>query len=146
MNNNSFIRDIHIGDIISKILEIKRINKKDFGQSIDASIFEIKNILKGKSMDTNLLLKCSKVLRYDFFRLYSSHLMLHHGISNSMSNKKEQNNIDGINIRKNVYTKELILYLISKVRNKEMTTKEVINKFGIPRTTFYKWLQKYPKE
>jgi hypothetical protein len=71
--------------------------------------------------------------------------MLHHGISNTLSKKTENVEIEGIQIRKNVYTKELIEFLVNKVRNNEMNSSQVITQYGIPKTTFYKWLQKYPK-
>jgi hypothetical protein len=106
----------------------------------------LNKMLQSSTLDALVLLKWSKVLRYDFFRLYSSHLMLHHGISNTLSRKTENVEIDGIQIRKNVYTKELIEFLVNKVRNNEMVSSQVITQYGIPKTTFYKWLQKYPKE
>jgi hypothetical protein len=69
--------------------------------------------------------------------------MLHHGISNTLSRKSDPLNIQGIHIRKNVYTKDIINFLVHKVGSNEMTPMEVINQYAIPKTTFYKWLQKY---
>jgi transposase-like protein len=71
--------------------------------------------------------------------------MLHHGISNTLSNKMGDVEVEGIHIRKNVYTKELIEFLVNKVSRKEMSISQVISTYGIPKTTFYKWLQKYSK-
>ena len=61
-------------------------------------------------------------------------------------NKTGNVEIEGIQIRKNVYTKELIEFLVNKVRNNQMNSSQVITQYGIPKTIFYKWLKKYPKD
>lgn len=144
MNPNNLVRDIHIGNIISQIIIEKKIDINELKARLGMSTRTFNKTLSSRSLDASVMLKWSKVLRYDFFRLYSSHLMLHHGISNTLSKKTDDVNIQGIHIRKNVYTKEMIQFLINKVRNQEMTAMEIISQYAIPKTTFYKWLQKYP--
>lgn len=146
MNPNNLVRDIHIGNIISFVIIEKKFSFDEIKIKMGSSTRTINRMLNASSIDTATLLRWSKVLKYDFFRLYSSHLMLHHGISNTISKKTDNIEIEGIHIRKNVYTKELIQFVVNKVRNKEMSTKQVISKYGIPKTTFYKWLQKHPKD
>lgn len=146
MNPNNLVRDIHIGSIISIVITEKNLTLNEVRIKMGSSTRAINNMLNASAIDTIALLKWSKVLKYDFFRLYSSHLMLHHGISNTISKKTDNVEIEGIHIRKNVYTKELIQFVVNKVRNKKMSTRQVINEYGIPKTTFYKWLQKFPKE
>lgn len=146
MENNSIVRNIHIGEVIQKVLLEKGYTIESIRLKFGITLRSTMSMLNSESLDTLALLKWSKILKYDFFRLYSSHLMLHHGISNTLTNKSGNVKIDGIQIRKNVYTKELIQFVVNKVRNKEMATKQVISQYGIPKTTFYKWLQKYPKE
>jgi predicted transcriptional regulator len=143
MESNILVRNLHIGDIISKIIIEKKMKMADIKSKMCITSKTLNKMLIAKSLDTTHLLKWSKVLRYDFFRLYSSHLMLHHGISNTLTRKTDSLNIQGIHIRKNVYTKDLIQFLINKVQTNEMTPMEVINQYAIPKTTFYKWLQKY---
>jgi hypothetical protein len=144
MEPNNLVRNIHIGEIISKIIIEKKINMNELKARMGMSTSTINKMLISKSLDASVMLKWSKVLRYDFFRLYSSHLMLHHGISNALTKKTKDANIQGIHIRKNVYTKDIINFLVHKVGSNEMTPMEVINQYAIPKTTFYKWLQKYP--
>lgn len=144
MKPNNLVRDINIGRIIQLFIHERDISYDSLRVSFGCSKITLNKMLNSKSLDTIVLLKWCKVLRYDFFRLYSSHLMLHHGISNSGVKRKESVSIEGINIRKNVYTMELIVFLITKVRKGELTSMEVIKKYSIPKTTFYKWLQKYP--
>ncbi len=38
---------------------------------------EIQSMLDSESLDTEILLKWSKLLEYDFFRIYSQHLILY---------------------------------------------------------------------
>lgn len=144
MESNNLVRNLHIGEIISKIIIEKKMKTADIKSKMRITTRTLNKMLSAKSMDASDMLKWSKVLRYDFFRLYSSHLMLHHGISNTLTRKTDPLNVQGIHIRKNVYTKDLIQFLVNKVRNKEMTAMEIINQYAIPKTTFYKWLQKYP--
>lgn len=145
ITQNSFNRNIHIGSIIKEVIQEKKVNIEELKLKIGYSTFAINNLFDSKSIDSMELLKWSKALRYDFFRLYSSHLMFHHGISNSPSKKLDTIEIEGVQIQKNAYTKELVQFLVNKVRNYEMNSSQVINQYGIPKTTFYKWLQKYPK-
>jgi hypothetical protein len=145
MEPNNLVRNISIGDVIKDVMKRKNLNEEDIKIRFKCSTRTFNKMLESKSLDTMLLLKWSKLLRYDFFRLYSSHLMLHHGISNTITKKVNHVELEGIHIRKNVYTKELIQFLVNKVRSNEMNSGQVIAKYGIPKTTFYKWLQKYPK-
>ena len=146
MNPNNLVREIHIGNIISFVINEKKLTLNELRIKMVCSTRTINNMLNESSIDTQSLLKLSKVLKYDFFRLYSSHLMLHHGISNTISKQVDNIEVEGIHIRKNVYTKELIEFIVNKVRSKEMSTRQVISQYGIPKTTLYKWLQKFPKE
>lgn len=143
MKSNSLVRNIHIGNIITNVILEKKLTDKELSFKLKISIDEINKQLTSNTMDTITLLKWSRALRYDFFRLYSSHLMLHHGISNSISKKALNIDIKGIQIRKNVYTKEMIFFLVNKVKSNEMKPMQVIDKYGIPKTTFYKWLLKF---
>lgn len=145
MESNNLVRNIHIGRLIKEVVTKQNIDNSLLIKKMDCSGETLLFYYNSKTLDAGLLLKFSKILRYDFFRLYSSHLMLHHGISNTLANKKTENIVEGVRIRKNVYTKELISYLLDKIRNNEMTKVEVISKYGVPKTTLYKWMQKYPK-
>ena len=45
--------------------------------------------------------------------------------------------------RKNIYTKEIIDFILERIENGEMTKNQVIEQYGIPKTTLYKWIDKY---
>lgn len=101
---------------------------------------EVISIYKEENLDTNTLLRLSKLLEYDFFRLYSQHLILYSPL------KKEQSRSIKTQLprfRKNVYTKEMIDFILEKINKGEKTRSEAINDYGIPKTTLYKWIEKY---
>lgn len=62
---------IHIGEEIKELLRKKRMKVVDFSRKIDTNRNNSYDIFTRKSIDTNLLLKISEVLEFDFFRLYS---------------------------------------------------------------------------
>lgn len=78
----------------------------------------------------------------DFFRIYSHHLLLY-----STTKGNEKNNSRELtllpNFRKNIYTKEIIEFILERIENKEMTKAEVIKEYRVPKTTLYRWLYKY---
>ena len=45
--------------------------------------------------------------------------------------------------RKNIYTKEVIDFILQRINSKEMTKNEVIERYKIPKTTLYKWIIKH---
>lgn len=45
--------------------------------------------------------------------------------------------------RKNIYTKEIIDFILEQIMSEKMTKVEVIAKYRIPKTTLYKWISKY---
>ena len=48
--------------------------------------------------------------------------------------------------KKNIYTKEMIEFIIEVVESGRKTKSEVISEYRIPKTTLYKWLTKYKTE
>lgn len=99
---------------------------------------------KQNDLPTDVLMKWSKLLEYDFFRLYSQHLILY--APPSASNKKQKTITTSLpKFRKNIYTKEIIDFILEQIESGEMTKKEVIEQYRIPKTTIYKWLNKYKK-
>ena len=98
---------------------------------------------KVPSLDTELLLKWSKILDYDFFRLYTQHLILYAPLSAVDEKTKVKKKSSLPQFRKNIYTKEIINFVLEQINTKEMTKTEVMKRYGIPKTTLYKWISKY---
>lgn len=133
-------KDIHIGQLIEKRaserkIEISRIC--NFFQNTDDEICEM--YLK-ENLPTDILLKWSKLLEYDFFRLYTQHLILYAPLVNE---KKEGKKTVLPQFRKNIYTKEIINFILEQITTGKMTKMQVMERYRIPKTTLYKWINKY---
>jgi hypothetical protein len=61
---------IHIGERIRKRAKELRIGPTELGRLINTYKQNVYGIFKRRSLDTELLLKISKILRYDFFQHY----------------------------------------------------------------------------
>ncbi|TGN26107.1 transposase [Empedobacter tilapiae] len=137
------MKDIHIGSLIKKRVDEREIDTfriLTFFKSYTES--EIKKQYKSQSIKTDDLLKWSKLLEYDFFRIYTQHIILFAPISKT---KK----IDSIkssalpNYRKNLYTKEIIDFVLDLYVNEKKKIQEISNKYNIPKNTIHNWIKKY---
>ncbi|UKB77666.1 transposase [Chryseobacterium sp. MEBOG07] len=134
---------IHIGTIIKK-----RVAECDISISRICKFFNceeqfIDEMYNSESLYSTHLLKWSKLLEYDFFRLYSQHLILY---SPPASHKSTNYKIEKTSLpqfRKNIYTKEMIDFIIEMIETKKKTKAEIIREYKIPKTTLYKWFAKY---
>ncbi|WP_228377991.1 helix-turn-helix domain-containing protein [Chryseobacterium luteum] len=104
---------------------------------------DIMKMYESSAFDTEVLLRWSKLLQYDFFRLYSQHLILYSPQSsmNYVQKKKAHDSLPAF--RKSLYTKEIIEFVLDRIRKGEMTKSNVISEYKIPKSTLYKWLHKY---
>ncbi|PWN69218.1 transposase [Chryseobacterium phosphatilyticum] len=137
MNN---FKDIHMGQMIEKEvvergIEISYLCK--FLKCIEADITEM---YQCKSLDSEILLSWSKILQYDLFRIYSQHLIFYSPLS--------RNNLLPVKttlpqFRKNIYSKEVIDFILELYHTKQMTRMEIIEHYGIPRAAIQRWIYKY---
>lgn len=135
-------KDIHIGKLINQKVTEDKVDVTRICSFLKCSTDDVNEIYASKSVDSAMLLRWSKLLTYDFFRVYSQHILLF------SSTKKEQKvNINEKSslpeFRKNIYTKEIIDFILEAVNSGKMTKQEVIEKYKIPKTTLYKWVSKY---
>lgn len=138
------LKEIHIGKLIEeRVLEIQITNEKicNFLNCTDKELFEI---YASANIKTEILLKISKLLQYDFFRIFSQHLILFAPISKL--NKEENISTEKSKLpqfRKNIYTQEVIFFILELIEKKEKTIAQIITDYQIPKTTLYKWIHKY---
>ena len=78
-----------------------------------------------------------------FFRIYTQHLILYAPLSAVDEKTKVKKKSSLPQFRKNIYTKEIINFVLEQINTKEMTKTEVMKRYGIPKTTLYKWISKY---
>ncbi|WP_172280375.1 transposase [Chryseobacterium sp. LAM-KRS1] len=134
-------KDIHLGQLIEQLVNERKIGVPRICKFLNITVHDISEVYKSESMDTKQLIKWSKLLEYDFFRIYSQHLILYAPPS-SADNKNGQKT-DLPKFRKNIYTRELITYILEVISTGEMTKLQVIELYGIPKSTLYKWFEKY---
>ncbi len=67
-------KQLNIGEEIQKEMENQKIGATAMAKKIDTNRRHIYRIFAKNSIDTDLLFKVSKVLKHDFFKLYSDRL------------------------------------------------------------------------
>jgi len=134
-------KNFHIGKMIEKAVTESGIEISRICNFFKSSEEEIMEMYTQKDLPTDILLKWSKLLEYDFFRLYSQHLILYAPPSSKEKNEKTKSTLP--RFRKNVYTKEIIDFVLEQINSDKMTKKQVLEEYGIPKATLYKWMSKY---
>jgi len=145
MNTNNF-KDIFIGALIRQRVLDMQIDIERVCNFLNCSEKEVLKMYESVSLDTLVLLRWSKLLEYDFFRLYSQHMILYASQSNRNYNtvSKEKNTALPV-FRKKIYTKEVIDFIMELIETGEKTKYQIIEEYKIPKTTLYKWISKYKK-
>lgn len=133
-------KDIYIGQLIKERVDEKEIPMERICNFMNKDEEFIENVYLSKSIDSDLLLRWSKLLEYDFFRPYSSHLILY--APPSAVNKNQQRSEKIPYFRKNIYTQEIKEFIMKRIHSGEMTQSDVIKEYSIPKSTLHRWLQK----
>lgn len=135
-------KNIHIGTLINQAVTESRIAMSRICNFMKCNEEEINQMYLQENLPTDILLKWSKLLKYDFFRLYSQHLIFYAPPSSEEKTNTKPKTILP-QFRKNIYTKEIIDFILEQVSSGEMTKTQVMEKYKIPKTTLYKWISKY---
>lgn len=136
------LKDIFIGQLIKqRVLECNTSTDR-ICKFLKCSQEEIEKIYNNSSIEADILLKLSKLLEYDFFRIYSQHLILY---SPQASMKYNCGKTQLPSFRKNIYTKEIIEFILDLVETQQKSKAQIIQEYGIPKTTLHKWIAKYQK-
>lgn len=134
-------KSIHIGQMMRERVTESGIEMSRIRNFFKCTEEEVEQMYCNKSLDTELLLKWSKLLEYDFFRIYSQHLILYAPPSSTNERAKTQTKLP--QFRKNIYTREVIDFILKQIETGAMTKIEVMERYRIPKTTLYKWISKY---
>lgn len=138
-------KEIHIGQLIEKRVLEKEIEVIRIGKFLNCTESEITEMYKSKNLSTEILLRWSKLLEYDFFRIYSQHLLLYAPSNNSLNQtivKGKKQSLLPV-FRKNIYTKEVVLFILEMITSGEKTKSQIIIEYRIPKTTLDNWINKY---
>lgn len=135
-------KKIHIGSLIRKEVEANNIESSCICNFMNCKENEIQDMYEAVSLPTSILLQWCKFLEYDFFRIYSQHLILFSAKNSSVvSNQENKNALPSF--RKNLYTKEIIKFILELIRTGKKTKAQIIEEYKIPKTTLLKWIEKY---
>lgn len=134
-------KEIPIGALIEKEVAVRGIELPRICDFMKCTEKEIEEMYKVTVTDTENLLKWSKLLKYDFFRLYSQHLILYAPTMADTSTETKKTILP--QFRKNIYTKEVINFILKQIQSGEMSKFEVIERYKIPKSTLSKWISKY---
>ncbi len=138
-----YVKNIHIGNLIETKWNESQISIERTCNFMNSHETVIREMFSRKSLDSETILKWSKLLEYDFFRIYSQHLILYAPVSNANYSAVENTPSSVPQFRKNLYTRELIYFILNLLQSKRKTAKEIIDEYRIPKTTLYKWMSKY---
>lgn len=134
-------KDIHIGELIEKRVSETRTEIRLIISFLNCSEEEITKMYLAKNIKTETLLRWSKLLEYDFFRFYTQHLILYAPQGKNNKDPKEKSAVPVF--RKNIYTKEVVEFILKLIATGEKTKKQIITEYRIPKTTLHKWINKY---
>lgn len=137
------LKEIHIGKLIQIRVDEKEIETARLCNYFKCTEDELKKVYQAEDISAALLLKWSKLLEYDFFRLYSQHLIFYSppAIKNFQKGSDLKTSLP--QFRKNIYTSEMIGFILEMINSGTKTKKQVITEYRIPKTTLYKWIEKY---
>jgi len=136
-------KKIHVGSLIKIRVEEKNIKKERICNFMKCSEDDIMKVYNSKSIDSDLMMKWSKLLEYDFFRIYTQHLILYSPPEKMGYNNDKQKNTKLPHFRKNIYTIEIIDFIMEMIERGEKSKQQIIADYNIPKTTLYKWIKKY---
>ncbi len=139
-------KEIHIGNLIKLRVREKKMGLLRISSFLKCAVEDIEKMYTSTSIDSEMLLKWSKLLEYDFFRIYSQHIILF--APNNSDQEKELSSEKTVlpNFRKSLYTREIIDFILNQYNSGNMSRQEIYNKYNIPKSTFHKWLNKYSNE
>lgn len=138
-------KEIHIGRLISEKVKECDIEVLRICNFLGCSYEEILTMYNSESLDTKTLLRWSKLLKHDFFRIYTQHLILFSPPLKSLNCAVKSRNSKSLQFRKNIYTKEIIDFILEQISNGTKTKSQIVEEYKIPKTTLYKWISKYCK-
>jgi hypothetical protein len=133
-------KNIHIGNFIETRAAEKKMELSRICSYMKCSEEEVYHTYGSDEISTEKLLKWSKLLDYDFFRIYTQHLILYSPPVNIREKTETKTQLPVF--RKNIYTREIIDFILELIHTGIKTRAEIIQEYRIPKTTLYKWIRK----
>ncbi|RNA60440.1 transposase [Chryseobacterium nematophagum] len=134
-------KQLHMGSLVHQKVKENRVSISFLCEAFKCGKQGIIDMYSGDTIDTELLLIWSKILRYDFFRIYSAHLIMYAPVAKVV--KRGEKRKRTIYTPKNIYTYGMIDFILDQLEKGEKTTLQIKQEYGIPRSTLHKWINKY---
>ncbi len=141
MTNN--FKNIHIGEMINNAVKDQGIVSARICSFFKCSINEIEHMYECESLEADLLVKWSKLLEYDLFRIYSQHLIMYAPPTSKSKASRNKCKTSLPQFRKSLYTIEIIEFFLEQIRTGAKTKSQIVEEYRIPKTTLHKWITKY---
>lgn len=135
-----YLKHIDLGSLIYKAVKEQDMSMSRICNFFDLSEKEIKKMFLQETISTDLLLKWSKLLEYDFFRIYTAHLILYSPFATNHKSITDSSELPSF--KKNIYTQEVIDFILETIQTKRLTIQQIVNEYNIPKTTIYRWIRK----
>src|SRR5690606_23561896 len=139
-------KNISIGSLIEERIKELDIDMERLHKFVGIDNEQLQRIISDNNVDADTLLRFCKILEYDFFRLYSQHLLLFSPDSKKTAQRNNEKSQVLPTVRKQLYTKEVILFILKKYESKSMSVQQIITDYNIPKSTLYRWITKYSKD
>lgn len=141
-------KNIHIGKLVEQRMKECGVSLERAAAFLKVDEEEVEQMFVQPSVDSHHLLAWSKLLEYDFFRIYTQHLILYSSqdVNKPRREKLAKKNDTSLPVfKKNIYTQEVIEYLLELVESGQKTYRDIQKEYNIPSTTVFRWADKYGK-
>ncbi|RNA61555.1 transposase [Chryseobacterium nematophagum] len=134
-------KHIHLGTLIQQKVKENGLAISEIIHCFGCEEKEIDKMYTSETLATELLLIWSKLLDYDFFRIYSEHLILYAPPAKVV--QEGEGAKAHTYTRKNIYTRGMIDFILDQLDSGEKTILQIKEEYGIPRSTLHTWIDKY---
>lgn len=135
-------KNIHIGKHIKELVSLKNISDERIYRFFKKEFIDLDKLYRLESIDSNELLMWSKLLKYNLFYFYNSHLQIHSPDSARCTVKSIEKVKSTYSFSKNYYSNEVIQFIVDLHLKKNKPISLIIKEYNIPKTTIHRWIKK----
>jgi len=135
-------KNIHIGKHIKELVSLNNISDERIYKFFKKDFIDLDKLYSLESIDSNELLMWSKLLKYNLFYFYNSHLQIHAPDAARCTVKSVEKVKSTYSFSKNYYSNEVIQFIVDLHLKRNKPISLIINKYNIPKTTIHRWIKK----
>lgn len=137
-------KTIPLGNLIRFRVKELNLDNRTVCSFVSCTEKELETVYESEHIDADILLRFCKLLDYDFFRLYTQHLILYAPSSETARRKTSKSTKVPV-FRKNIYTREMIDFVLELLDTGRKSKIQITADYNIPKTTLHKWINKYSR-